>query len=296
MNLADIRKKAEENRRTATAVSSGDVEESAQLPEMDVPEISVPAEPGLDSIQTPMEDSADDSSIFAFPLVEEEILEPGSFTPDIRLDDPFPGNLPASDVAAKVNEEECQPVLTVNPSIAKRLAGYNPLEAILSGRESASDADDKILFQSHSYGSEEIEEYLCFRVAHEEYAISIMAIKEIVKPREVTEVPRMPLFISGVLSLRGVIIPVMDMRIRLSLPASAATGRERIVVLKRDSGFCGVLVDEVIQVARVNKGDIEEPPAVLDGIDRDFVTGLGHFDSRILILLNLETILDIGVH
>ena len=141
-----------------------------------------------------------------------------------------------------------------------------------------------------------MEEYLCFRVADEVYAISIMAIKEIVKPREVTEVPRMPAFISGVLSLRGVIIPVMDMRLRLSLSLNATTGRERIVVLRRDSGFCGVLVDEVIQVARINKGDIEAPPAVLDGIDRDFVAGLGHFDNRMLILLNLETILDIGVH
>jgi len=296
MNLADIRKKAEENRKTAAAVSVETVAESVPLPEIDIPEIAVADEPCVDSLQVQMEDSVDDPSIFAFPLGEEEILEPDTYTPDLCLDAPFPGDLPASDLATKVNEEKCQPLSTVNPSIARRLTGYSPLETILSGRESASDADDKILFQSHSYGSEEIEEYLCFRVAHEEYAISIMAIKEIVKPREVTEVPRMPLFISGVLSLRGVIIPVMDMRIRLSLPASAATGRERIVVLKKDSGFCGVHVDEVIQVARIKKSDIEEPPAVLDGIDRDFVTGLGHFDNRILILLNLETILDIGVH
>ena len=123
-----------------------------------------------------------------------------------------------------------------------------------------------------------------------------MAIKEIVKPRDVTAVPRMPTFILGVISLRGVIIPVMDMRLRLSLPVSPATGRERIIVLRMDSGFCGILVDEVIQVARIIKSCIEDPPSVLEGIDRDFVTGLGHFDNRMLIILNLAAILDIGVH
>jgi len=178
----------------------------------------------------------------------------------------------------------------------KRSVGYNPVETILSGRESAAVSEDLPDSQSDSYAAEEIEEYLCFRVAHEEYAISIMAIKEIIKPRDVTEVPRMPAFISGVISLRGVIIPVMDMRLRLSLPVSAAAGKERIIVMRKDSGFCGVLVDEVIQVARINKSDLEDPPAVLDGIDRDFVTGLGHFDNRMLILLNLGAILDIGVN
>jgi purine-binding chemotaxis protein CheW len=123
--------------------------------------------------------------------------------------------------------------------------------------------------------------------------MNIMSIKEIIKPREITEVPRMPNFISGVISLRGVIIPVMDMRLRLSLPFREKTGRERIIVLRSNAGFCGVLVDEVVQVARILKSNIEEPPAVLEEIDRDFVKGLGHFDNRMLILLNIEAITDI---
>lgn len=173
---------------------------------------------------------------------------------------------------------------------------YNPLSIIISGREEAADPEEASAFQQQALTAGDVEEYLCFRVADEEYALNIMAIKEIIKPREVTEVPRMPGFISGVISLRGVIIPVMDMRLRLSLPVREKTGRERIIVLRTAAGFCGVLVDEVVQVARIQKADIEQPPAVLEEIDRDFVRGLGHFDNRMLILLNLETIIDIGIH
>jgi purine-binding chemotaxis protein CheW len=106
----------------------------------------------------------------------------------------------------------------------------------------------------------------------------------------------MPRFVTGVISLRGVIIPVLDMRLRLSLGAGEATGSERVVVLKTGSGYCGVLVDEVIQVVKLRMDEIEEPPAILEGIDREFVMGLGRFDNRMLILLNLENILNLELN
>lgn len=172
---------------------------------------------------------------------------------------------------------------------------FSPVDAIIAGRQASEDSSGQSGSVGHSV-SEELEEYLCFRVASEEYAISIMEIKEIIKPREVTEVPRAPQFIQGVISLRGLIVPIMDMRARLSLYDGTVTSRERIVVIHREAGFCGLLVDEVIQVARIAKSAIEEPPAVLDGIDRAFVKGLGHYDSRMIILLDLETIMDSGIH
>lgn len=186
--------------------------------------------------------------------------------------------------------------LPAAPSNRVKSAGYDPLATIISGREWSAESEETSLYNALPTASGDLEEYLCFKVANEEYAISIMAIKEIIKPREVTEVPRMPDFISGVISLRGVIIPIMDMRLRLALPAGDRTGKERVIVLRKDSGFCGVLVDEVVQVAKINKNDIEAPPAVLDGIDRDFVKGLGRFDKRMLILLNLDTVLDICIN
>jgi purine-binding chemotaxis protein CheW len=177
----------------------------------------------------------------------------------------------------------------------KTSKGFSPVDVIIAGRQASEESSDQSGEVTHSV-AEELEEYLCFRVASEEYAISIMEIKEIIKPREVTEVPRAPKFVLGVISLRGLIVPIMDMRARLSLFCTEVSSRERIVVIHREAGFCGLLVDEVIQVARIAKSAIEEPPAVLDGIDRAFVKGLGHYDSRMIILLDLETILDSGIH
>lgn len=300
MNLADIRKKAEENRRSTAVVSSEIAEESALLPEEDGDTASVFESPALNDFEMAGEAISETYRYDAFQEPERDSLEVDAPVYTVehlpeQQSEHIPEPLPAAAVIA-ADRDVCQPEPSVALSPVKAQAGYNALAMIISGREAAADVDETAISQAHFAASEEIEEFLCFRVAHEGYAISIMAIKEIVKPRDVTEVPRMPAFILGVISLRGVIIPVMDMRLRLSLPLSPATGRERIIVLRMDAGFCGILVDEVIQVAKIKKSAVEEPPAVLDGIDRDFVTGLGHFDNRMLIILNLATILDIGVH
>lgn len=170
----------------------------------------------------------------------------------------------------------------------------NPLEVILAGREAAG-CDEDLPMES---GTEvdEYQEYLCFRVSDEIYGINIMDIKEIIKPREVTEVPRAPSFVSGIISLRGIIIPIIDMLDRLGLPRETVTGRERVIVVRHDEAFSGLLVDEIIQVVHITKDCLEAAPAVLEGIDRDFVNGIGRADGRMIILLNLKNIADIHLY
>ena len=169
--------------------------------------------------------------------------------------------------------------------------GFDPAAVILRGRESAS-GEQEVREADQAEASLEL---LCFRVATEDYAISIMDIKEIIKPREVTEVPRVPPFVRGILSLRGIIIPVFDMRLRLGLPAGVRSERERIVVVQRQGGFCGVLVDQVVQVVRIAEAKLEAPPVVLEGIDREFIQGIGRVAGRMLILLDMEKVLDISL-
>lgn len=173
---------------------------------------------------------------------------------------------------------------------------YNPLSVLLAGRAALLDEENEDRDRAETeYVEEALLEYLCFRVSHELYAVNIMEIKEIIKPREWTEVPRAPHFVCGVISLRGVIIPVFDMRLRLGLPEVPSSGKERIVVVKDQEGFCGILVDEVVQVVRIPVTSIEPAPAVLEGIDRDFVLGIGRQDGNMLILLSLENILDLTI-
>lgn len=196
------------------------------------------------------------------------------------------------------------PIATLAPFIGclppERVAAVcSPFEAILAGR-SAAGCDDEALLDDDVITSEAVTEshleFLCFRVSDEIYGINIMDIKEIIKPREVTEIPRAPTFVSGVLSLRGTIIPVIDMRIRMGLAVENPNGKERIVVIKNNNSFSGLLVDEVIQVVQVQPNALEAAPTVLDGIDRDFVSGLGRSDGRLIIILNLENIADINLY
>lgn len=192
--------------------------------------------------------------------------------------------------------------VTVNqmlpPSSLRKNTPFDPLQRILAGREAAGCDDDlqvtcteQVLSATNDY-----EEYLSIRVSDEIYGINIMQLKEIIKPREVTEVPRAPAFVSGVISLRGVIIPVLDMLKRLGLKRESVTGKERVVVVKHGEAFSGLLVDEVIQVVRIPRDCFEAPPAVLEGIDRDFVSGIGRADNRMIILLNLESIANINLY
>ncbi len=138
---------------------------------------------------------------------------------------------------------------------------------------------------------------LCFELANEEYAIDIMSIKEIVKLREFTDVPRSPEFIVGIISLRGVIVPVFDLRKRLALDAKEHTRKTRIIIShnKENSKNWGMIVDNVIQVIRIPKDSIEPPPAVIKGISAEFITGVGRHEDNFVIIMNLQNVLDINV-
>lgn len=177
-------------------------------------------------------------------------------------------------------------------------AASSPLAAILAGRTSAGCDEDSADDDSNlgQVTTETCQDFLCFRISDEIYGINIMEIKEIIKPREVTEIPRAPVFVSGILSLRGVIIPIIDMRIRLKLMRSNYTGAERIIVIKNNNSFTGLLVDEVVQVVKVQLDTVESAPTILEGIDRDFISGLGRADGLLIIILDLEKVSDISLY
>ncbi|MBK5275481.1 MAG: chemotaxis protein CheW [Desulfuromonadales bacterium] len=208
-----------------------------------------------------------------------------------------------SDGNDSIERVEPAPVTTPSPAVLLNVlpSGYiprDPVEVILAGRE-ASGCDEYQTETEEAQSDARAEEYqecLCFRVSDEVYGINIMDIKELIKPREVTEVPRVPSFVSGVISLRGIIIPIIDMPDRLGLARKTVTGRERVIVVRHDESFSGLLVDEIIQVVRIAAGSIEAAPTVLEGIDRDFVTGIGRTGGRMIILLNLENITDIQLY
>lgn len=223
--------------------------------------------------------------------VEEE---PCSLGPEVQMDQEGPEEPASAPSSLPAADDAFLEVPVVFPAASAPFTAHSPLAVLLAGRAALLDDEEGDDEDLETVG-DALLEYLCFRVSQELYAVNIMEIKEIIKPREWTEVPRAPHFVSGVISLRGVIIPVFDMRKRLGLPQVQACGKERIVVVRDGESFCGILVDEVVQVVRIPVTSIESAPAVLEGIDRDFVLGIGRHEEKMLILLSLEHILNLSL-
>ena len=137
-------------------------------------------------------------------------------------------------------------------------------------------------------------QYLAFHLGDEEYALDIKQISEIIKVREFTDIPRAPGFILGIISLRGVVVPVFDLRCRLNLGVSELLPTTRIVVCQHEDVSVGLLVDSINQVFNLIDDEVEPPPGVLSGLDREMVSGLGRYQGRMIILLNIESVLNVA--
>lgn len=174
---------------------------------------------------------------------------------------------------------------------------FDPLAVILHGREQDRAAEQEtsapeLLPVEQTAAETSYEEFLCFRLGDEEYGISIMEIKEIIKPRELTEVPRMPSYLDGVLSLRGVIVPVYALRRRLNMPCDHDRAFERIIIVRCDEGLYGLRVDRVTDVVRIEAGQRETAPSVLEGAAREFVAGIGRAGERMIIIMDIPKVVD----
>lgn len=141
----------------------------------------------------------------------------------------------------------------------------------------------------------QLRQYLSFFLHKEEYALDIGQISEIIKVRETTNIPRAPDYVLGIISLRGVVVPVFDLRLRLNLDATATTKDSRIVVCRSEDLTVGLLVDSIYQVVKVNDQEIEEPPGHLTEFEREMLLGLGRYQGRMIILLKLDKLLDINL-
>ncbi len=170
----------------------------------------------------------------------------------------------------------------------------DPLDALFNWNPELSLATEEGYQQGleHRDENEDARRWLTFSLGAEDYALDITRIREIIKPREITEIPRVPDFLLGIISLRGSIIPVFDLRNRLKLGKGVITPESRIIVCHQGQRGAGLLVDRISQVVTLPAGKIEPPPAVLSGIDRDLVEGVGRHQGKMMILLQLASVLD----
>jgi len=172
----------------------------------------------------------------------------------------------------------------------------DPLEALFNFRPDVAFASEESYLQNLRAQEEEKAEVLCewlsFRLGSEEYALDIAGVGEIIKLREITDIPRVPEFILGIISLRGIIVPIFDLKKRLKLGVGELTAASRIIVCQWGERSAGLLVDSISQVVRIPAAGVEAPPAVLSGVDRELLKGVGRIQGRMLILLDLANVLN----
>jgi purine-binding chemotaxis protein CheW len=138
--------------------------------------------------------------------------------------------------------------------------------------------------------------YLIFRLGSEEFGARVLKVREIMGIQEVTPVPHTPVFVKGVINLRGKVIPVIDLRLKFGLPSEEYTARTRIIVVRTQLGedqlLMGIVVDEVAEVLNLAASDIEETPDFGPGVETPYLLGMAKVKDRVKILLDIDQVLN----
>ncbi len=140
------------------------------------------------------------------------------------------------------------------------------------------------------------EQLVVFEMAGESYGVDISRVQEINRVEAITTVPEVPEYIKGIINLRGRVTPVIDLRTRFGLPAAEVTARTRVVVVKAQEEWVGVIVDAVSEVLRIPLDSIELPSSMITSTDTSFVRGIAKLHERLVILLDLDRVLDKSYH
>lgn len=140
---------------------------------------------------------------------------------------------------------------------------------------------------------EEINQFVVFKVGTEEYAIPILKVNEIIRLKgvKITEIPNTYNYITGIINLRGEVIPIMDIRLRFNMEQKQIDDNSRIIIVNLQNKAVGFLVDSVSEVATVETENITDPPEEISDIDNRYITGIAKYKDKILVILNIDMII-----
>ncbi len=137
----------------------------------------------------------------------------------------------------------------------------------------------------------ELMQLVTFSIGEEEFGVDILKVQEIIRTMEITKVPRAPHFVVGVINLRGKVIPIIDLRKRFGLTSREHDKHTRIIVIEINNMIVGFVVDSVSEVLRIPASTVEPPPPVVAGLESEYISGVGKLEDRLLILLDLDSLL-----
>ena len=134
-------------------------------------------------------------------------------------------------------------------------------------------------------------EYLVFSLGDEEYAVDILKVQEIRGYENVTRIANVPEFIKGVTNLRGVIVPIIDLRLKFHLDKVEYGGQTVVIVVNVDDRIVGIVVDGVSDVMSLSPDQIKPAPEFGVTLSSDYLSGIGSLDDRMLVLVDIEKLL-----
>ena len=138
--------------------------------------------------------------------------------------------------------------------------------------------------------SNELLQLVTFQIGNEEFGVDILKVHEINRVIQVTKVPNAPGYVEGVINLRGKVIPIVNLRLKLGLQKKQEDKNTRIIVVELDGKTIGFLVDAVSEVLRIPRSITEPPPPMVAGIQSEYITAVGKLEDRLLILLDLDKV------
>ncbi|RJG09333.1 chemotaxis protein CheW [Massilia cavernae] len=147
---------------------------------------------------------------------------------------------------------------------------------------------------SGSANKDALREFLAFKLGDEEYGIDILKVQEIRGYETVTRIANAPEFIKGVINLRGIIIPVVDMRIKFKLGTPVYDQFTVVIILNISGRIVGMVVDSVSDVTTLSPDQVKPAPEMGTAFNSDYITGLGTVDDRMLILMDIDKLMSSG--
>lgn len=132
-----------------------------------------------------------------------------------------------------------------------------------------------------------------FNLANEDYGVDITSVESIIKMQPITSIPQAPTVVEGVTNLRGMVLPVINLRKRFGLEHGEAGKNTRIIVSTMNGLKVGMIVDGVSEVLRIQDQVIEPTPPMVSTVDTAFITGIIKLEGRLVILLDLARVLNV---
>jgi len=139
----------------------------------------------------------------------------------------------------------------------------------------------------------EIREFVTYKLNQEYYGIAIDNVENIEKVLPITRVPYTPSYVKGVVNLRGIIVPVIDLRIRFGLEPVTASEESRIIIVNLEDHKVGMLVDSSSEVLQISEDDIDASPIIKKDNNNEFIKNIGKKDERIIMLIDLLKVVNV---